>query len=96
MLFYDGGVERIPVRELNQHTSAVLSRVQHGETLEVTVNGHAVALLVPVESSPLDNLIRQGRVVPATDHTPFPMPRGEIDTVTDSTTIVSDLREERL
>jgi prevent-host-death family protein len=94
-MFYTGVMDRIPVRELNQQTSAVLARVQHGETLEVTVNGQAVAKLVPLEPSPLDNLIRQGRVIPVTDDNPFPLLHGEVDLSIDSTDVVSDLREER-
>jgi len=68
-------VERIPVRELNQHTSAVIARVVNGEAIEVTLSGRPVARIVPVSrSGGLDDLIAAGRVVPATIHTPFPMP----------------------
>ena len=35
----------IPVRELNQHTSAVLKRVQSGEELLVSISGKVVARL---------------------------------------------------
>ena len=89
-------MDRIPIRELNQQTSAIVARAQHGETLEITSNGQAVARLVPVEPSPLDNLIKQGRVVPATDHSPIPLAQGPVDTTHDATEIVSELREERL
>ncbi|KIF79211.1 prevent-host-death protein [Streptomyces sp. 150FB] len=41
-------MERVPVRELNQNTSAVLARVRQGESLEVTVSGSAVARLLPI------------------------------------------------
>jgi prevent-host-death family protein len=68
-------MERIPVRELNQHTSAVLARVANGEVIEVTVSGRPVARLVPItRSSALDDLIADGRITPATNHSPFPMP----------------------
>jgi prevent-host-death family protein len=43
---------RIPVRELRNHVSEVLRRVEAGETLEVTVNERPVALLVPRHSRP--------------------------------------------
>jgi prevent-host-death family protein len=43
---------RIPVRELRNHVSEVLRRVEAGETLEVTVNDRPVALLVPRHSRP--------------------------------------------
>jgi prevent-host-death family protein len=45
-------IGRIPVRELRNHVSEVLHRVEAGETLEVTVNGRPVALLVPRHSRP--------------------------------------------
>lgn len=41
---------RIPVRELRNHVSEVLRRVEAGETLEVTVNDRPVALLTPRSS----------------------------------------------
>ncbi|WP_020577132.1 type II toxin-antitoxin system Phd/YefM family antitoxin [Actinopolymorpha alba] len=70
-------MEQIPVRELNQHTSAVLRRVAQGEILEVTVNGKPVVRLVPVGDQPalLDRLIAEGRATPATLRRPFPKPK---------------------
>ncbi|HEY8453226.1 MAG: type II toxin-antitoxin system prevent-host-death family antitoxin [Micromonosporaceae bacterium] len=44
---------RIPVRELRNHVSEVLRRVEAGETLEVTVNDRPVALLVPRHGRPV-------------------------------------------
>jgi prevent-host-death family protein len=47
---YDAGMvesARIPVRELKNHVSEVLRRVEAGETLEVTVNDRPVAVLSP-------------------------------------------------
>ncbi|HEX6234260.1 MAG TPA: type II toxin-antitoxin system prevent-host-death family antitoxin [Jiangellaceae bacterium] len=43
---------RIPVRELRNHVSEVLRRVESGETLEITVNNRPVALLVPTRDRP--------------------------------------------
>jgi len=40
-------MQRIGIRALQQHASAVLRRVREGEPLEVTDRGHPVALLVP-------------------------------------------------
>ena len=75
MARYVGGVERIPVRELNQHTSAVIARVVNGEALEVTLNGRPVARIIPISrTGELDDLIAAGRVAPATIRTPFKMP----------------------
>jgi prevent-host-death family protein len=43
---------RIPVRELRNHVSEILRRVEAGETLEVTVNDRPVALLTPRRQRP--------------------------------------------
>lgn len=91
-------MDRIPVRELNQHTSAVLARVAGGETLEITVSGRPTARLVPIDGSErgIADLVRRGRLIPASDPTPPALPRGELDLSIDSTEVISDLREERL
>jgi prevent-host-death family protein len=69
-------VQTIPVRELNQNTSAVLARVQTGEELLISVSGKPVARLVPLNRTDdyLLDLVREGRAVEATDRTPFTMP----------------------
>lgn len=43
-------MERIGIRELRQHASRYLRRVQLGESLEITDRGRPVALLVPVRA----------------------------------------------
>lgn len=43
---------RIALRDLRNHVSEVLRRVETGETLEVTVNNRPVALLMPKRSRP--------------------------------------------
>ena len=71
----DGQV--IPVRELNQHTSAVLRRVRAGEELLISVSGTPVARLAPLahgDGDFLRDLARRGMAVLATDVTPFPRP----------------------
>jgi prevent-host-death family protein len=54
---------RIPQRELRNHTAEVLRRVEQGERLEITVHGHPVAELGPIESRrefvPSDELRRK-------------------------------------
>jgi len=42
-------VTEIPLRALRNDTSAVLRRVEDGESLTVTVNGRPVAQLVPLQ-----------------------------------------------
>src|SRR4051794_7404803 len=99
MMFYTGHMDSIPVRELNQHTSAVLARVANGESLEITISGRPAARLVPIDANPSlrAGLIRRGRLIPASDPGPLPPPpAGEPDLSINSTDIISDLREERL
>jgi prevent-host-death family protein len=74
----------------------VLARVQHGETLEVTVNGRPVARSTPVQPSGLEDLVVRGRVLPATSSGPIPLPTGPVDTEVDSAEIISEQREDRL
>ena len=60
----------VGLRELRHHTSEVLARVRHGETLDVTEYGKLIARIVPVEdrtpSPALERLIESGRVHLAT------------------------------
>jgi prevent-host-death family protein len=76
-MFYTGGMDQISVRELNQNTSAVLAKVRHGQTLEVTDRGRPIARLVPVDESIglLERLVAEGKAVPAeTVGVPIPEP----------------------
>ncbi|GAA3635884.1 type II toxin-antitoxin system Phd/YefM family antitoxin [Kineosporia mesophila] len=55
----------VGLRELRHHTSDVLARVRHGETVSITEYGRLVARIVPVdehEPTPvLDRLVADGR-----------------------------------
>lgn len=42
----------IPQRQLRNHTADLLRRVEDGERLRITVHGHPVAELVPIERGP--------------------------------------------
>lgn len=55
-------MERVGIRELRQHASRYLGRVQVGESLEITDRGRPVALLVPIRGNSWEDLIRSGRV----------------------------------
>jgi prevent-host-death family protein len=56
-------MERIGIRELQQHASGVLRRVRAGEELEVTERGRPVARLIPQRGgSPLEALRAAGRI----------------------------------
>jgi prevent-host-death family protein len=61
---------RVGVRELRQHLSVYLRRVQSGEEVEVTERGKPVARLVPLrdDSTALERLVRSGRARPAEGH----------------------------
>lgn len=57
-------MERVGIRELKQNASAVIRRVEAGETIEVTEHGRPVARIVPLRAgSTLDQLIAEGRAV---------------------------------
>jgi prevent-host-death family protein len=51
----------IPQRELRNNTAGLLRRVEAGERLRITVHGHPVAELVPVDRAqefvPFDELV---------------------------------------
>ena len=60
-------VETVPIRELQQHSSAVIRRVRNGESVGVTDRGTLVAVLVPPTSvGGAGALVASGRVRPAT------------------------------
>jgi prevent-host-death family protein len=88
---------RIGVRELRQHASRYLGQVKAGETVEVTVRGQLVALLVPPgpTTSARERLVASGRLVPASR--PFRLPR-RVPTrpgTPDTGAMLEELREER-
>ncbi len=70
-----GPVELIGVRELRQHASRYLARVEAGEELGVTNKGRLVARLVPVQAAQRSReaLIESGALIPA------PRPRNLLD-----------------
>lgn len=52
------------IRELRQHASRYVARVELGESLTVTDRGRAVAMLVPVAADPWATLLAGGIVRP--------------------------------
>ncbi len=59
-------METIGVRELQQHASAALRRVEGGESVGVTDRGRLVAVLVPPSAAGGSaGLVAAGRVQPA-------------------------------
>ncbi|MHB8620246.1 MAG: type II toxin-antitoxin system Phd/YefM family antitoxin [Chloroflexota bacterium] len=77
----------VGIRELKEHTSAVVRRAAAGETIDVTDRGRPVARLVPLRGDKdwWDRMIAEGRVVPAkcdlaqvlADTPPTPLMPGE-------------------
>jgi prevent-host-death family protein len=78
-------METVTVSELNQQTARVLERIKAGETLEISEYGKPVARLVPAVPTTgvplLDQLIAQGRAIPAAAPGPIPPtpPRDETE-----------------
>lgn len=60
----------IPQRELRNNTAGLLRRVEAGEQLRITVHGHPVADLVPVDRArqfvPFNELVNElaGKILP--------------------------------
>lgn len=63
---------RMGIRELRDTLPQAIRRVRAGETIEVTNDGEAVALIVPYPKSTLDRLIAEGRATPP--RRPFRLP----------------------
>lgn len=56
----------VGIRELRNHLSRYLERVEHGEEMVVTDRGRAIARVLPVTGErTIDRLIREGKVTPA-------------------------------
>jgi len=69
-------MDSIGVRELRQHASRYLERVDAGETIQVTVRGRPVAVLAPVPVDRWEAMIAAGEVtMPELDWRDLPPPR---------------------
>lgn len=75
----------VGIRELRDHLSQYLGRVQAGEQVTITDRGRAIARMSPVDGErTLDRLIREGRVTPARrNKTRAPRPAKSAGTVSD-------------
>lgn len=91
------GDNQVKLRDLNQHTSAILRRVEHGETLTITNQGRAVARLVPVadQGSGLADHLASGRVIAPTISSPFTLPPDTHDDINVASELVADRENER-
>jgi prevent-host-death family protein len=87
-------MSEVPVRELNQNTAGVLARVKGGEAIDITERGTVVARLVPAEPHPLAELVRSGKLRPASVTGPAPRPTGYVHTDHEAGELLSEMRDE--
>jgi prevent-host-death family protein len=59
-------VDRVGIRALQQHASAVVARAAAGEVVEITDRGRPVARLVPLAPTRLAGLVEADLARPAT------------------------------
>ena len=91
-------MEHVSVRELRQHLSKYLRRIEQGERLVVTERRRPVAMLgpLPEEDDTLDYLIAIGEATPArSDLLDLPPPRPAPPGAPSSEEIFEDLRADR-
>jgi prevent-host-death family protein len=58
-------METVTHREMRNRSGEILRRVEAGESLQVSNNGHLAALIVPVEGNVLDGLLARGEARPS-------------------------------
>ena len=87
-------MKTVPVRDLQQHSSAVVRRVRAGESVGITDRGTLVAVLVPPTAvGGTGALVASGRVRPATT-TIKALPDGVRGSMS-TETVLEDLRSDR-
>lgn len=57
-------VDKVTHREMRNRSGEILRRVEAGESIEVSNNGHPAALIVPIGGDVLDGLIARGEARP--------------------------------
>lgn len=90
--------QQIPVRELNQHTSAILARVAQGQAVTITRDGRPIARLIPIPhgSSYLNRAVATGMALAPTAEGPLPTPPRNAHPERDvAALLVSDREQER-
>lgn len=58
-------MEKVTHREMRNRSGEILRRVEAGESIEISNNGHPAAIIVPVGGNVLDGLIARGEARPA-------------------------------
>jgi prevent-host-death family protein len=58
---------RVGIRELKEHASAVIKRVEAGEVINVTDRGRPVARIIPLREGEdwFDQMVAEGQLIPA-------------------------------
>jgi prevent-host-death family protein len=87
-------MEQIPIRTLNQDTAGVLSRVEKGETIEITNRGRLIARIVPVAADSMAELVASGLVLPPTITGRIPAPTIASEPSSEAGQLISTLRDE--
>ena len=92
-------MREIGVRELRESLAEVLRAVEAGEHVRVTSRGKALADIVPAGSPArdalLEELVRQGRVVPASRGRPAKAPRMAKSDTSATAAVLADRGKER-
>jgi antitoxin (DNA-binding transcriptional repressor) of toxin-antitoxin stability system len=87
-------MDTIGVRELQQHASSALRRVERGETLGVTDRGRLIAVLTPPSAATgAGALLASGRVQPA--RRPISELPEPIKVAESTSDVLDDLRSDR-
>lgn len=50
-------METVTHREMRNRSGEILRRVEAGESVQVSNNGHLAAIIIPAAGDPLDNLV---------------------------------------
>lgn len=87
-------MDAVPVRQLQQHASAVLRRVRGGETIAITDRGVIVAVLAPpADVGGMAALSAAGRLRPPIAEGPLPVP--ELAIGRPAIAVLDELRADR-
>jgi prevent-host-death family protein len=78
------------IRELRDTLTKTIRRVRAGETIEVTHDGRAVALIVPVRADLLDRLAAEGKVRPPLERLVLPEPLEQTGAISASEALQDD------
>jgi prevent-host-death family protein len=85
----------VGIRELRQHASDLLRRVEGGERIEITDRGRPVAVLAPLPEDPLERLRAAGDLQPSQgDLTELPDPLSLPDGAESPSSVLARLRRD--